>query len=144
MNTGVAVRSEHHADLQPVRPFVRTEPLSRVRLAAEWRRRGLTNGRTLSALVRSGAAQHSGTPVRFWADEHLIHAPVEINTAAQRDLLRVPGIGIKGAARIMNARRKNKIRELNELQAIGITNTPRVAPYVLLDGRRPMQQPRLF
>jgi predicted DNA-binding helix-hairpin-helix protein len=83
-------------------------------------------------------------PKRAWAEMHLTHAPVEVNTASQRDLMRVPGIGAKGAARIMNARRKGRLRELSELQAVGIVNVQRVAPYVLLDGRRPIQQPRLF
>jgi predicted DNA-binding helix-hairpin-helix protein len=83
-------------------------------------------------------------PKRAWADLHLVHAPIEINTASRRELLRVPGIGIKGAARIMAARRKATLRDLTELHAIGIASPQRVAPYILLDGQRPIQQPRLF
>jgi predicted DNA-binding helix-hairpin-helix protein len=94
--------------------------------------------------AEDGNLPTNADPKRAWADIHLTHAPVEINTAERRDLMRVPGIGAKGAARIMNARRSSKLRELSELQAIGIVNVQRVAPYVLLDGRRPVQQPRLF
>jgi predicted DNA-binding helix-hairpin-helix protein len=83
-------------------------------------------------------------PKRAWAEIHLIYTPVEINTASRRDLLRVPGIGIKGASRIMNARRKGRLCDLSELQAIGIVGVQRVAPYILMDGRRPIKQPRLF
>jgi predicted DNA-binding helix-hairpin-helix protein len=83
-------------------------------------------------------------PKRAWAEEHLGHAPVEINTASRNDLLRVPGIGIKGAARILAARRKNKLRSLDDLRALGIVNVRRAVPYMLLDGKQPGEQPRLF
>lgn len=83
-------------------------------------------------------------PKRAWADENLGHSPLEINTASQRELMRVPGIGAKGAARIIAARRKNKLRQLSDLRAVGVVNVERTAPYVLLDGQRPVQQPRLF
>ncbi len=62
-------------------------------------------------------------PKRLWAEETLAQAPVEVNTASRRDLIRIPGIGAKGAARIMNARRRGKIRTLGDLQAVGVANT---------------------
>jgi len=83
-------------------------------------------------------------PKRAWAEEHLSHAPVEINTASRKDLLRVPGIGVKGAERILAARRKGKLRSLDDLRALGIVNVRRAQPYVLLDGKQPGNQPRLF
>jgi predicted DNA-binding helix-hairpin-helix protein len=49
--------------------------------------------------------QHTD-PKHAWAEENLAHAPVEINTASQRDLIRFPGIGITYARRIMAARRR--------------------------------------
>lgn len=83
-------------------------------------------------------------PKRAWADEHLLQAPVEINTAAPEQLLRVPGIGSKSATRIVRARQRDRLRTLGDLQAIGVPNVKRVEPYVLLNGRRPAQQQRLF
>ncbi|MBN1966444.1 MAG: helix-hairpin-helix domain-containing protein, partial [Anaerolineae bacterium] len=83
-------------------------------------------------------------PKRAWADEHLGHAPIEINTASRRELMRIPGIGAKGAERVIAARRKGRLRDLSDLRALGIINVRRTAPYVLLDGKRPVQQPRLF
>ncbi len=83
-------------------------------------------------------------PKRAWAEEHLRHAPVEINRAAYRDLLRVPGIGVKGAARVIAARRKGTLRTLEDLQAVGVMNAKRTASYILLDGKAPAQQLRLF
>lgn len=83
-------------------------------------------------------------PKRAWADLNLLNEPVEINTATPEVLLRVPGIGSKSAARIVRARQQNRLRSLNDLRAIGVPNVKRVEPYVLLDGARPVQQPRLF
>jgi predicted DNA-binding helix-hairpin-helix protein len=82
-------------------------------------------------------------PKEAWAQTHLREQPVEINRADREQLLRVPGIGPKGAARILTARRQGRLRELQDLRKIGVI-TGRMAPYVLLDGARPAQQLRLF
>jgi predicted DNA-binding helix-hairpin-helix protein len=83
-------------------------------------------------------------PKQLWAQRNLAHAPVEIMTADYAQLLRVPGIGPKGARRILQARRHQRIRDLEGLRQIGAGNTQRIAPYVLLDGKRPWRQPRLL
>lgn len=83
-------------------------------------------------------------PKRAWADAHLQHAPLEINVASRHDLMRVPGIGEKGVRRILAARRQGTLRSLEDLRAAGVINLERAAPYILLDGRRPVRQPRLF
>ncbi|NDJ78196.1 MAG: hypothetical protein GYB65_18250 [Chloroflexi bacterium] len=69
---------------------------------------------------------------------------MELNRAARQDLMRVPGIGSKGAVRILAARRLGTLRDVDDLRAIGLVNVTRLAPYVLLNGRRPRQQLRLF
>jgi predicted DNA-binding helix-hairpin-helix protein len=91
-----------------------------------------------------GSLPQQVDPKWAWAEEHLGQAPVEINTASRNDLLRIPGIGVKGASRIMAARRKGKLRSLDDLRALGIVNVRRAMPYVLLDGQQPGDQPRLF
>lgn len=83
-------------------------------------------------------------PKRAWADQSLAHQPVELNHASRAELLRVPGIGPQGADRILRARARGRLRTLSDLQQIGVRGAKRVAPYVLLDGRRPLDQPRLF
>jgi predicted DNA-binding helix-hairpin-helix protein len=83
-------------------------------------------------------------PKQLWAQRNLAHAPVEIMTADYAQLLRVPGIGPKGARRILSARRHRRIRDLETLRQIGAGNAQRIAPYVLLDGKRPWRQPRLL
>lgn len=83
-------------------------------------------------------------PKRAWAEEHLLHAPVEVNTASASDLMRIPGIGVKSAQRIIRARQQGRLRDLGDLRALGVIGVQRMAAYVLLDGRRPPQQPRLL
>lgn len=83
-------------------------------------------------------------PKRAWADLHLLYAPVEIMQASREQLLRVPGIGPKGADAILAARRVGRLRDLAHLRAIGIAAPERTAPYILLDGRKPPQQLPLF
>jgi predicted DNA-binding helix-hairpin-helix protein len=82
-------------------------------------------------------------PKQAWAEVHLAQQPVEVNQAAREELLRVPGVGPKGAAAIVNARRRGRLRSLRDLQNIGV-KTKNVAPYVLLDGKRPEYQLRLI
>ncbi|MFQ5614949.1 MAG: hypothetical protein ACE5GO_00570 [Anaerolineales bacterium] len=82
-------------------------------------------------------------PKLVWARAHLSHSPVEINHAGQERLLRVPGIGIKGAAVILRNRRLNKFRELGDLRKLGV-RAKRAAPFILLDGHRPAYQLNLF
>ncbi len=54
-----------------------------------------------------------------WALNHLEHFPIEIQTASYHDLLRVPGIGVKSAKRIVAARRTAKLT-FRDLKRIGI------------------------
>lgn len=82
-------------------------------------------------------------PKLAWARQHLSGTPVELNRADRETLLRVPGIGPKGAIKLLNARRQVRLSELSQLRKLGI-NPQRVAPFVLLDGIRPAYQPALF
>jgi predicted DNA-binding helix-hairpin-helix protein len=82
-------------------------------------------------------------PKLAWALANLVQSPVEVNRADKEDLLRVPGIGPKGVHSILAARRHRKLRELQDLKALGV-NPTRPAPYILLDGQRPPYQPRLL
>ena len=82
-------------------------------------------------------------PKLAWARANLVEEPVEVNIADRAQLMRVPGLGLKGVDTILKTRRKNKFRHLSDLKAIGI-NANRPAPFVLLSGRRPSYQLRLF
>jgi predicted DNA-binding helix-hairpin-helix protein len=85
----------------------------------------------------------STDPKLAWAQQNLQEKPLEINQAGRRELLRVPGIGPKSADAILRARRAGKLRDLAALRKLGIV-LPRVAPFVLLDGRRADTQLALF
>lgn len=82
-------------------------------------------------------------PKMGWAQRNLLEDPVELNRADRQTLLRVPGIGPKGAGAILRARRQDKLRDVQDLRKIGVVTT-RLAPFVMLDGRRPERQLRLF
>lgn len=78
-------------------------------------------------------------PKLAWARAHLSESPLEINRAGRNQLLRVPGIGPKGAAAILQARRNSPLRDLSALKALGVL-AERAAPFLLLDGKRPARQ----
>ncbi len=87
-----------------------------------------------------GSLRLDADPKRAWADQHLRHSPLDLMRAERAALLRVPGIGPKGADAILRARRQGRLRDLAHLRAIGIRAPEQAAPYILLDGRRPPQQ----
>jgi predicted DNA-binding helix-hairpin-helix protein len=83
-------------------------------------------------------------PKRAWAERYLREAPLEIMTARRDQLLRIPGIGLVGANAIMHARRRGRLTDLSHLRQLNIRNPEQAAPYILLDGQRPLSQMLLF
>jgi predicted DNA-binding helix-hairpin-helix protein len=82
-------------------------------------------------------------PKLAWAQMNLAERPLEINRAEKSQLLRVPGIGLKGAEAILSARRTGKLKDLTSLRKLGII-VARAAPFLLLNGRRPETQMAMF
>jgi predicted DNA-binding helix-hairpin-helix protein len=82
-------------------------------------------------------------PKLGWARANLMNAPIEVNRADKQTLLRVPGIGPKGVAAILAARRRGTLRDLKDLRALGVVAS-RAAPFILLNGRQPARQMSLF
>jgi predicted DNA-binding helix-hairpin-helix protein len=78
-------------------------------------------------------------PKKAWAQANLADQPLEINRASRHELLRIPGIGPKGAAAVVEARRRGRFHSLSELSKVGL-NTSRLAPFVLVNGKRPAVQ----
>lgn len=58
-------------------------------------------------------------PKADWALRHLEQFPVEVNRADYQTILRVPGIGVKSAQRIVRARRNGALR-FEDLKKIGV------------------------
>lgn len=48
-------------------------------------------------------------PKTFWALNNLQHFPIDINKASKEELIRIPGIGVRGAFKILKARRFKKL-----------------------------------
>ena len=82
-------------------------------------------------------------PKLAWARANLDQKPVEINLADLHELLRIPGIGPRSARVILAARRRNRIRQIDDLKALGI-RTQRAEPFILMDGRQAPHQLVLF
>ncbi len=68
-----------------------------------------------------------------WALRHLEQFPVEINRADYSMILRVPGIGVKSAKRIVAARRSACL-EFSDLKKIGVV-LKRAVCFITCNGR---------
>jgi len=58
-------------------------------------------------------------PKCSWALAHLDFFPVEVNTASYETLLRIPGVGVTSARRIVAARRSGRLR-IDDLRKLGV------------------------
>ena len=72
-------------------------------------------------------------PKEDWAARHLAQFPVEINRAPMEMLLRVPGVGVKSARRIVAARRSCNLT-FADLKKIGVV-LKRALYFVTCNGR---------
>ena len=72
-------------------------------------------------------------PKEDWAVRHLEAFPVEINRASYDMLLRVPGIGVTGAQRIVKARRSARL-DFQDLKKMGIV-LKRALYFITCNGR---------
>jgi predicted DNA-binding helix-hairpin-helix protein len=96
------------------------------------------------SFVGDGNLRLDVDPKRAWADVHLRHQPIDVMHADKAALMRIPGIGPKGAEAILKARAQRRLTDLSQLRALGIHAPDQAAPYILLDGKRPPQQMTLF
>ena len=72
-------------------------------------------------------------PKEDWAVRHLEQFPVEINRAPMETLLRVPGVGVKSAQRIIAARRSARLT-FSDLKKIGVV-LKRAIYFITCGGR---------
>jgi predicted DNA-binding helix-hairpin-helix protein len=92
---------------------------------------------------KDGNLPQAVDPKTAYALFHPERFPVEINKADFRELIRVPGIGVIGAKKIIQARGREKIRNLNQLRAIGCS-VSRARNFITLDGKAfPLKGPFL-
>ncbi|MDR1730957.1 MAG: putative DNA modification/repair radical SAM protein [Synergistaceae bacterium] len=72
-------------------------------------------------------------PKTAWALRNMHFFPVDVNRADYERLLRVPGIGVKSARRIVVARRARRLRH-EDLKRLGVV-MKRAAHFLTCDGR---------
>lgn len=72
-------------------------------------------------------------PKCAWAIRHLDQFPVEVNAAPYETLLRVPGIGVKGARAIVRARRATRLTA-SDLKGLGVS-LKRARLFITCDGK---------
>ena len=72
-------------------------------------------------------------PKADWALRHIEEFPKEINTCSYYDLLKIPGIGVKSAKRIINSRKKFTIH-LEDLKRMGVV-LKRAKYFILCNGK---------
>lgn len=68
-----------------------------------------------------------------WAVRHLEQFPVEVMSADYQQLLRVPGLGVRSAQKIVKARRSGKL-EFSDLKKIGVV-LKRAMYFITCQGR---------
>ena len=73
-------------------------------------------------------------PKLAWALRNPQYFPIEINTAAPEQLLRIPGLGPLGVKRILRMRTLGTLRLPGDLAILGAAQQ-RVLDFALLDGR---------
>lgn len=71
-------------------------------------------------------------PKANWAINNYDLFPLEVNKASYNQLLRVPGIGIRSAQRIIRARRLNRLN-YDDLKKIGVV-VKRAKHFIVVDG----------
>ncbi len=72
-------------------------------------------------------------PKTIWALENLELFPVEVNKIDKEFLIRVPGIGIRGANKILRARRFKKL-SYEDLKKLGIS-LKKAKYFIVIDGK---------
>ena len=86
-----------------------------------------------------GNLPRGADPKMMYAQAHPELFPVEVNRASREELLRVPGLGPRSVARILQWRRQGALKDLSTLNKAGAVAN-RAASFVLLDGQQPPHQ----
>ena len=134
----------HHAQFSAFRP-IRDTPMEGARAAPALREQRLYQvdhllrryGFSTDEVVYGddGNLPLSLDPKIAWALRNPERFPVELRTASRSQLVRVPGIGVGSARRIVEERGRTVIRGLADLRRMGVV-TSRAAGFLSLGGRR--------
>ena len=102
-------------------PATRTAPLRRENrlYQADWLMRLYQFGAEEILDETSPDLDMDVDPKLSWALRHPEYFPLDVNTAEYDQILRVPGIGLKSAARIVTARRYRRL-QVEQLKTLGV------------------------
>ncbi|GHS93310.1 putative DNA modification/repair radical SAM protein [Synergistales bacterium] len=100
---------------------------------ADWLLRyyGFTSGEILDESLPS--LDDALDPKTAWALRNMQFFPVDVNSAPYERILRVPGIGVRSAKRIVTARRARRLRH-EDLKSLGVV-MKRATHFLTCDGR---------
>jgi len=73
-------------------------------------------------------------PKEIWAEQHPELFPLELNKASYDELVRIPGVGIKSARRIIEGRKQSSLNE-EKLKNMRVV-LKRAHKYVLISGKK--------
>jgi predicted DNA-binding helix-hairpin-helix protein len=106
---------------------------------ADWLLRyyGFTSGEILDENAPS--LDESLDPKTSWALRNMHFFPVDVNKADYERLLRIPGLGVRSAKRILVARRARRLRH-EDLKKLGVV-MKRAAYFLTCDGRGDTENP---
>lgn len=131
-----AFRPIKHTPLEehPPTPAVREHRLYQL----DWLTRvyGYTDGELALAFNADGFLDTRVDPKTRIAVEQPERYPVDVHTAGESDLVRVPGIGPVSAERIVQHRRTHRVTHHRELEAMGVV-LKRALPFLRFPGHRP-------
>jgi predicted DNA-binding helix-hairpin-helix protein len=82
-------------------------------------------------------------PKMWWAEKHFMDAPLEVNRAELSQLIRIPGIGMKSAQKILQLRKIHAFRSESDFAQAGI-RIQNALPFITMDGRKAVTQPSLL
>jgi len=141
LRRSVGLRRAYFSAFRPIRDTPLegeppTPPLRQHRLyQADWLLRcyGFELGEI--AFTEGGHLPLNMDPKLARALSRLHEFPTEVNRASREELLRVPGIGLRSADRIIAARRRGRLQSLDELRNLGVV-TRRAAPFLLVEGHQ--------
>ena len=88
------------------------------------------------AFDNSGLLPLDADPKMAIAVGNLDAFPLDVNAATSEQLLRVPGVGPTSAQRILQARRRHRVDNWRDLQAMGVVRK-RAWPFLGFPGHRP-------
>ncbi len=87
------------------------------------------------ALDPTGNLDLSMDPKLAWALQHRDRFPVDVNRAPREMMLRIPGLGVKSVARLLQARRHKRLR-LDDLARLRLPMT-KLAPFIVTADHTP-------